>query len=247
MAKDLGTIELTFCGHATFAIKTPAGKHVIVDPFLEQNPACPIALKKPDRVDALLITHGHMDHIADAVSLAVKHDAAALAIIETGVWLQKKGVKNVTGMNKGGTTEFAGMKVTMVNAVHSNGIQDGDEMVYGGDPAGYVMEFSNGFKIYHAGDTSVFSDMKLIGDLYRPDLALLPIGDFFTMDPRECAYAIRLLGVKAVVPMHYATWPVLVGRPQELRDLTKDVDGLEIIEMKPGETLTGQMKRLARV
>ena len=247
MALDLGTLELTFCGHAAFAIKTPGGKHIVVDPFLTDNPMCPEHLKRPNHVDALFLTHPHSDHLGDAVRLATAHDAPCLAIIETAKWLDKKGVKHTIGMNKGGTTEVAGVKVTMTHAVHSCGIQDGDQVVYGGEAAGLIMTFENGVKIYHAGDTAVFSDMKIIGELYKPDLALLPIGDFYTMDPLEAAYAIRLLGVKTVVPMHYATFPVLTGTPERLSQLTRDIKDLQIVDLKPGETLTGQLKRLAAV
>jgi L-ascorbate metabolism protein UlaG (beta-lactamase superfamily) len=247
MSTNLGNLELTFCGHATFSIKTPGGKHVVVDPFFEQNPSCPERLKNPASVDAMLVTHPHLDHCADTVSLAKKHDAICLAIIETAAWLENKGVKHTIGMNKGGTTEVAGVKVTMTHAVHSAGIRDGEQIVYGGEAAGYVMTFENGVRVYHAGDTCVFSDMKIIGDLYKPDIALLPIGDFYTMDPLQGAYAIRLLGVKTVVPMHYATFPVLTGTPDKLRELTQDIAGLDIIDLKPGETLTGDCKRLALV
>lgn len=246
MATNLGNIELTFCGHAAFSIKTPAGKHLIVDPFLEQNPKCPDELKSPDKVDALLITHAHLDHIADAVTLAKKHDATCVAIVETASWLEKKGVKHTIGMNKGGTTEVAGVKVTMTNAAHSCGIRDGDQILYGGEAAGYVITFDNGIRIYHSGDTCVFSDMKIIGELYSPDIALLPIGDFYTMGPVEGAYAIRLLGIKNVVPMHYGTFPVLTGTPARLRELTKDIAGLNIIDLRPGETLTGELKRVEK-
>lgn len=247
MPVDLGKTEMTFCGHATFAFKTPGGKHILVDPFLSGNPACPESLKQPKQVDAICLTHGHGDHLGDTVALAKKFDAPCLAIIEVGAWLSKQGVKNVVGFNKGGSTEVAGVRVTMTHAVHSSGIADGDTMVYGGEAAGLIFTFENGVKIYHAGDTCVFSDMKLIGEIYKPDIALLPIGDFFTMGPEECAYAVRLLGVKTVVPIHYGTFPVLVGSPAKLRELTKDVAGLDIVEVKPGETLTGQMKRLAAV
>jgi L-ascorbate metabolism protein UlaG (beta-lactamase superfamily) len=142
-------------------------------------------------------------------------------------------------MNKGGTQEVDGIKFTMVHADHSCGIQDDDgRIIYGGEAVGYVIEFENGFKIYHAGDTAVFSDMKLIAEIYRPELVMIPIGDLFTMSPVEAAYACRFLSPKYVVPMHYATFPVLTGTPAKLRELTKDMKETEIIELKPGETLT---------
>ncbi len=241
---NLGSNELTFCGHATFAIKTQSGKHWIIDPWLEENPACPTRLKNPAKVDTLLLTHAHYDHIGDALRLATKHDATAIGIYETVAWLQKKGVKKILGFNKGGTIEHEGLKVTMTHAVHSCGISDGDDILYGGEAAGYVVTLENGSRLYHAGDTAVFSDMKLIGQLFKPDIALLPIGDHYTMDPVQGAHAIRLLGTKVVVPMHYGTFPVLTGTPEKLRDLTKDISGLQIIDLKPGETLTGELKRL---
>ena len=247
MATNLGAIELTFCGHAAFTVKTPGGKVIIIDPFLTNNPACPDHLKQPRHLDALFVTHAHGDHIGDALRLALEHESACVAIVETATWLSKKGVKNAIGINKGGSTTVAGVKVTMTHAVHTCSIQDGDHTVYGGEAAGYVLEFENGVRIYHAGDTTVFSDMKIIGELYRPDIALLPIGDFYTMGPKEAAYAIRLLGVKTVVPMHYATFPVLTGTPARLRELTQDIAGLTIVDMKPGEVLTGELKRLADV
>jgi len=247
MSTDLGTLEITFCGHATFAIKTPAGKHIIVDPFLSGNPACPDHLRQPKNLDAIFLTHGHGDHLGDTVALAKQFDATCATMIELGAYLGKNGVKNVVAFNKGGSTDVAGVRLTMTQAVHSSGVSDGDAIVYGGEAAGFVMRFENGVKVYHAGDTCVFSDMKLIGEIYKPDVAMLPIGDLYTMGPEEGAYAIRLLGVKTVIPMHYATFPVLTGTPEKLRELTKDIAGLEIIDVKPGETLTGQMKRLTAV
>jgi L-ascorbate metabolism protein UlaG (beta-lactamase superfamily) len=241
---NLGNLALTFLGHATFAVKTPAGKHWIIDPWLEQNPACPSQWKHPAQVDTLLVTHAHFDHIGDCLKLALSHGATVIGIVETVHWLQKKGVKNAIGFNKGGTIEHQGVRVSMTHAVHSCGISDGDQILYGGEAAGYVLTFDNGVRLYHAGDTALFSDMKLIGELYKPDIACLPIGDYYTMDPVQAAHAIRLLGTKIVVPMHYGTFPALSGTPQRLRELTKDIAGLQIIDLKPGETLTGELKRL---
>lgn len=244
---DLGKLEITFFGHATFGFKTPAGKHVIVDPWLEQNPSCPPRLKNPAHVDTLLITHAHFDHIGDALSVAKKHNATCVGIFETMHWLGAKGVKNTIAFNKGGTVDVDGIKVTMVHAEHSCGISDGDSIFYGGEAAGYVITFENGVKVYHAGDTCVHSDMKIIGELYKPDIALLPIGDHYTMDPAQAAYAIRLLGIKTIVPMHYGTFPILTGTPERLRELTRDIAGLQVIDLHPGETLTGELRRLAPV
>lgn len=229
--------QLTWLGHAAFRITTVSGKVVIVDPWVQSNPMCPPELKSFERVDTLLISHGHFDHIADAVELAKKHAPQIVAIYETCVWLQSKGVTNTSPMNKGGTQKVGELEVTMVHAIHSCGIQDGDKIIYGGEASGYVVRLPGGLTIYHAGDTAVFGDMKLIGDLYKPDVALLPIGDHFTMGPREAALAIRLLGVRHVIPMHFGTFPLLTGTPERLREETKDISGLEIHALKPGESL----------
>jgi L-ascorbate metabolism protein UlaG (beta-lactamase superfamily) len=198
---------------------------------------CPEPLKKFDRLDTMLITHGHFDHIADAVALGKQFKPQIVGIFETCVWLESKGVSNTNGMNKGGTQRVGEIEVTMVNAIHSCGIQDGDKIVYGGEACGYIIRLPGGLTIYHAGDTAVFGDMKLIGELYAPDLALLPIGDHYTMGPREAAMAIRLLGVRQVVPMHFGTFPPLVGRPEQLRQITQDISGLEIHALKPGDSI----------
>jgi len=229
--------KLKWLGHATFLISTPGGQAVLMDPWVEGNPACPAGAKKIERVDTMLITHGHGDHTGDAVALAKKFKPQVIGMIELCAWLESKGVENTHRMNKGGTQKAGEIEVTMVHAVHSGGIQDGGQWLYGGEAAGLVVRLPGGLTIYHAGDTDVFGDMKIIGELYRPDIALLPIGDYFTMGPREAAYATRLLGVRHVVPMHYATFPVLTGTPEEFRELTRDIVGLEIHEMKPGETL----------
>jgi L-ascorbate metabolism protein UlaG (beta-lactamase superfamily) len=231
----LNGIKLTWLGHATFRIETPEGKIVIVDPWVMGNPMCPKKDKVVQRVDVLLCTHGHFDHIGDAVEIARKHNPKVVAIPELGHWLEKKGVEQVLSMNKGGTQKVGDIKTTMVHADHSCGITDGDAIVYGGEACGYVIEFSNGLKIYHAGDTNVFGDMAIIRELYAPDIAMLPIGDHYTMSPREAAYACNLLKAKTVIPMHFGTFPVLTGKPSELHKL---VPGIELVEMKPGVTLT---------
>lgn len=229
--------QLTWLGHATFRITTPSGKVIVIDPWVQSNPMCPEPLKKFERIDTLLITHGHFDHIADAVDLGKQFKPQVVAIFETCVWLESKGVPNTAGMNKGGTQTAGEIEVTMVNAVHSCGIKDGDQIIYGGEACGYIIRLPGGFTVYHAGDTAVFGDMKMIGELYAPDLALLPIGDHYTMGPREAALAIRLLGVRQVIPMHFGTFPPLVGRPDRLRELTDDILGLEIHALKPGESV----------
>ncbi|MFZ1975197.1 MAG: metal-dependent hydrolase [Candidatus Acidiferrales bacterium] len=229
--------RLTWLGHAAFRIDTPSGKVILVDPWIQTNPMCPEANKKFEHVDTMLITHGHFDHIADAVDLGKKFEPQIVGIYELCAWLESKGVPNTNAMNKGGTQKTGEIEVTMVNAVHSCGIKDGDEIVYGGEACGYIIRLPGGFTVYHAGDTALFGDMKLIGELYAPDVALLPIGDYYTMGPREAAMAIRFLNVRHVIPMHFGTFPVLVGRPEQVRQLTQDISGLEIHALKPGESI----------
>jgi L-ascorbate metabolism protein UlaG (beta-lactamase superfamily) len=231
----LNGTKLTWLGHAAFRVETPGGKTVLIDPWLKGNPACPESEKEVKKVDVMLCSHGHSDHIGDAVEIAKKHNPVVVGMVELCAWLQSKGVKQASGMNKGGTANILDLKITMVHASHSSGIQDGDRLIYGGEPAGFVMEFSNGLKIYHAGDTCVFGDMAIIGELYKPDIAMLPIGDYYTMSPREAAYACSLLKPKTVIPMHFGTFPILTGTVAEFRKLVKDA---EVFEMKPGVTVS---------
>jgi L-ascorbate metabolism protein UlaG (beta-lactamase superfamily) len=233
---NLNGVKLTWLGHATFRIETPGGKIVILDPWIMGNPATPASEKKVKKVDVLLCTHGHGDHIGDAVEISKQHNPTVVAIPEMAGWLRKKGVQQLAEMNKGGTQTVADIRVTMVHADHSCGIQDGDELIYGGEACGYVIEFSNGLKIYHAGDTNVFGDMAIIRELYAPEIAMIPIGDHYTMGPREAAYACNLLKPKTVIPMHFGTFPVLTGLPSELHKL---VPAVEVLEMKPGVTIGG--------
>ena len=228
-------VSFTWVGHGTWKARSARGKELLLDPWVMNNPAAPDHLKKVDRLDLMLVTHGHGDHIQDALEIAKQTNCTVHAIFETAAWLSSKGVEKVDGGNKGGTHEFDGIKVTLVHAEHSCGIQDGDRMIYGGEACGLVIEFENGFTIYFAGDTDVFGDMRLIAELHRLDAAFLPIGDYYTMSPERAAKAVELLGVKTVVPMHFATFPVLTGRPSQLQELVGN--GVRVLDIKPGDTV----------
>jgi L-ascorbate metabolism protein UlaG (beta-lactamase superfamily) len=229
------SIHVTWLGHSTFKLETPEGKTVLIDPWVMGNPACPESAKKFEKIDLMLCTHGHFDHIGDAVTLAKRYKPNVVGIFELCGWLEKKGVENTSPMNKGGTQIVEGISVTMVHADHSCGITEDDgSIVYGGEPCGYVLEFPNGMKLYHAGDTNVFGDMHIIRELYAPEIALLPIGDHFTMGPREVAYACNLLRPRIVIPMHFGTFPLLKGTPADLEKVADDL-GIHVLELKPGE------------
>ncbi len=237
MGLDNG-VKLTWVGHATWILETAAGTRILIDPWMTGNPVAPESLHDPGKVDLIALTHGHSDHIADAERIAKATNAPVVGMIELASYLAGKGVENTVGFNKGGTIEAAGIKVTLVDAHHSSSIEDGGQIVYLGEPAGLILTLEDGYRVYVAGDTCVFGDMALIGRLYKPDLAILPIGDFFTMGPFEAAEAIRLLGVTKVVPSHYKTFPIFTGTPDGLRDAASDVAGLEVLDVEPGGTIS---------
>jgi len=221
-------MKITWLGHACFLLE--GSKKVLIDPFLSGNPT---ALVKPGDldVDIILVTHGHGDHLGDAEVISKKCNAPIVAIYELAVYLSKKGCETI-GMNIGGTLNFEGVKISMVKAEHSADIV-GDEIISGGKAIGYVVE--DGVTIYHAGDTDVFMDMKLIGEIYKPKVALLPIGGFYTMSPRTALKAIELLRPEIVIPMHYNTFPAIKQDPEEFK---KDAEklGVKVVVLKPGES-----------
>ena len=226
-------MQITWLGHDTFLFQLPSGHTVLFDPWTDGNPAYPKGFEIP-HVDTICVTHGHFDHIHDVIPIARRFSPEVVCIFETGVWLESKGVNNTRAMNKGGTQKAGEISYTMTHAVHSCGIQDGDQIIYGGEAAGYVMHLPDKRVIYFAGDTNVFSDMALIEQLYHPELAFLPIGDFYTMGPREAALACRLLKARKVVPMHFGTFPPLIGRPADLEKLLAG-SGVEVWPLDPGK------------
>jgi L-ascorbate metabolism protein UlaG (beta-lactamase superfamily) len=231
----MSAFSYQWLGHATFLFRSPGGKRILMDPWVTSNPACPDSAKKVGELDLILITHGHSDHTGDAVSIARSSGAHAVAPFETSVWLQSKGLQNVTGMNPGGTLRMHGLAITMVPAIHSSSVDENGKTIYLGVATGYVIRFENDLTIYFAGDTCVFGDMRLIAELYQPAIGFLPIGDLYTMGPEQAAKACELLGIRQVVPMHYGTFPALTGTPAKLRELLRG-RSVEVVELKPGET-----------
>ncbi len=229
---NLQGLEVTWLGHAAVRLRMGDGTTVLIDPWLEGNPACPENEYTQDRVDAIFVTHGHFDHVGNTVALATQAGAPVFAIHEIASWFAAQGIDEAIGSNKGGTVEsVAGIKATLVDAVHSSGISGDEGIIPGGEAAGWVLEFPGGPTLFHAGDTMVYSDMKLVGELWAPSVAFLPIGGWYTMGPRQAAMAGSLLGVDTVIPIHFGTFPILAGTPRELADRAGgafEVNALEI-------------------
>jgi L-ascorbate metabolism protein UlaG (beta-lactamase superfamily) len=228
------TASIRWLGHSTFHVTSAAGTKVLFEAWVDSNPACPDDWKRLDEVDLVLVSHGHGDHVQDVAAIQQRSGALVAGAFDLMPWVIEQGVPEdrFVDFGKGGTIELAGVQFTMVDAKHGSSTPDGR---YAGEPAGFVVEFEDGYCVYHAGDTCVFSDMALIGELYQPDIALLPIGGHYTMDPRQAAKAVELLGVREVLGMHYATFPPLAGRPADLR--ARVDDDVTVHELAPGESL----------
>jgi L-ascorbate metabolism protein UlaG (beta-lactamase superfamily) len=227
--------RITWLGHATVLVQSAGGTNILIDPFIQNNPKYPKDYSLPARIDYILLTHGHSDHMADVVPVAAKHGSTVVAVYELADYVSGKGVANTIGMNLGGTVQLNDVAATMVEAKHSSGVHDENGTHYAGVAAGYVLAIADGPVLYHAGDTAVFGDMKLIQELYQPEVAMLPIGGHFTMGPREAALAVRLLGAKTVLPLHFGTFPPLTGTPDKLAALVDT--GVEVVLWTPGKTL----------
>ncbi len=227
--------RITWLGHATVLVQTAKGTNILIDPFIAQNPKYPKDFVLPEKIHYILLTHGHGDHISDVVPVAARHGSTVVAIYELAAYVAGKGVANTIGMNLGGTVQLDDVAATMVEAKHSSAAEDETGTHYVGVAAGYVLSVADGPVLYHAGDTAVFGDMKLIAELYRPEVAMLPIGGHFTMGPKEAALAARYLEPKIILPIHYGTIPELKGTPEELAAV---VDAkVQVVRWAPGESI----------
>jgi L-ascorbate metabolism protein UlaG (beta-lactamase superfamily) len=230
----MANLAITWFGHSTFLVTTPGGKRIVFDPWLTGNPKAP-AGAKIDKADVICVTHGHSDHTTDVVAVARATGAPVVAVFELANWFQGKGLKDVVGMGIGGTVDVKGLTISMTSAVHTSSIEEDGRVHYVGVATGFVVRLEDGRSIYFAGDTALFGDMRLIGEQYSPEIAFLPIGGHYTMDPPAAAKAATLLGVRQIVPMHYGTFPVLMGSPDDLKKLVAPA-GVDVLVLKPGET-----------
>ncbi|MFC1492208.1 metal-dependent hydrolase [Nitrospinota bacterium] len=229
---------LTFHGQSTFLVETGGGKTIYIDPWLRENPRCPEELKTPRKADLICLTHGHRDHTSDVMSVFEANPcpvAGHMDLIRAIARHHDLG-EYASPMGKGGTVDFGGVQLTLTHALHGSSYGPGGD--YAGEPCGLILTFEDGKRIYHAGDTCLFSDMRLIGQLYEPDLCFLPIGDRATMGPAHAAIAAEFLGAKRVVPIHHSSLPLLTGTPEEfVEEVSRRGLATEVIVLKPGETI----------
>jgi L-ascorbate metabolism protein UlaG (beta-lactamase superfamily) len=226
--------RVTWLGHSTMLVESGKGVKILIDPYIKGNPSYPKDFVLPEKIDYILLTHGHGDHIGDAVPVAKKCDATVVAVFELASYIESKGVAKTIGMNVGGTVQLGDVAVTMVDAKHSAAAIDEKGVHYVGVATGFVLRPENGPALYHSGDTAVFGDMKLIAELYKPEIVMIPIGDHYTMGPQEAALAVKLLSPKTVLPMHFGTFPVLTGTPEALAKLVGP--GVQVVAWKPGDS-----------
>ena len=227
-------MKIQWLGHSAFYISTDNHK-LVIDPFIRDNPSCPLDPEDLE-VDVICVTHGHNDHFGDTIELAQKNKALVVCNHEHSLYLTQLGLET-TGMNMGGTIEAAGIKITMVNSIHSADMDFLDNTRPGGSSCGYILQLENGRKIYNAGDTGIFGDMKtVIKDIYQPDIALIPIGDRYTMGIREASIAAQWLEPEVIIPMHYNTFPPIEQDATQFKELVEKSTETKVAVLKPGET-----------
>ena len=235
-------MEITWLGHSTFLVESNEGVKILIDPFISNNPACPLPVEEIE-ADIICVTHGHSDHFGDAMELSHNLNCPIICIHEIGLFLAKQGINKVS-MNKGGSLVLEGIKFTMLDAKHSGALDIVEEPVAGGEPASFLITMENGEKLFHAGDTALFGDMKtIIGEIYKPDVAILPIGDKFTMGPFEAALATMWINPKYVLPMHYNTFPAIEQDPAVFSNFVTQLNPkIETVVINPLETFVPELK-----
>jgi L-ascorbate metabolism protein UlaG (beta-lactamase superfamily) len=231
-------LKVTWFGHSTIKLETSSGLHILVDPFITGNPACPPELRNERAFDLILVTHGHGDHFGDTVNILKDGNAVVMCVFEMANYIMSRGIphERVVGFNVGGTAKFNEISVSMTTAIHSSSMYDGHTTIDVGPPVGFVIHLEDERTIYVAGDTDVFSEMSFIGELYKPFLALLPIDGFYNMSPKAAALAVRMLGCTDVIPIHHSTFPALWGKPNALKDELSilGIKNVKIHNINPG-------------